>query len=477
MKKNNYSQPFLLLFLFLVQFTSLLRGQTKDTSVRYLSINELTAIVLTYHPIAKQTSIQVGKAQASLQIARGAFDPVLSYNAAEKTVDGTSYYAYQQPTLTIPTWFGIEVQTGTEKLQGNRANPTETMGQSSYLGIQIPIGRDLLTDKRRTDLQKAKIAKEASYTEQRKMLNDLLLDMQTAYWEWVRDGKLLNITSEALQTVQKRFQFVKESVRLGDRPAIDTLEAMTQVQQFEQQWNQAQLALQKSQWELSQYLWQENQQPYFLPANCQPTPGQYELEVSNNALSSTEPFLQAARESHPELLLYDFKRKSLEVEKRYRTQQLLPKAAFTYNFLEKGLGWTAPKTVLFENNFQYGVSLAIPLRLSAERGEFKKIKYAIQSVSLEQDLKKWQIENKIRAHYNEVENLLSQVTLQQKALHNFQALLRGEEIRFKIGESSLFLVNARETRAWEAAQKLEEVKTKQLIAYQKLYWAAGLLNK
>ena len=65
----------------------------------------------------------------------------------------------------------------------------------------------------------------------------------------------LNITSEALQTVQKRFQFVKESVRLGDRPAIDTLEAMTQVQQFEQQWNQAQLALQKSQWELSQYLW------------------------------------------------------------------------------------------------------------------------------------------------------------------------------------------------------------------------------
>ena len=87
MKKNNYSQPFLLLFLFLVQFTSLLRGQTKDTSVRYLSINELTALVLTYHPIAKQASIQVGKAQASLQIARGAFDPVLSYNAAEKTVD------------------------------------------------------------------------------------------------------------------------------------------------------------------------------------------------------------------------------------------------------------------------------------------------------------------------------------------------------------------------------------------------------
>lgn len=359
----------------------------KDTSTRYLSIDELTGLVLKFHPIAQQASIQIGQAQATLRIARGAFDPVVSFKSAEKTFDGTSYYVYQQPTLTIPTWFGIDVQTGTEKLQGNRANPTETIGQSSYLGIEIPLGRDLITDKRRTDLQKAKIAKEASFTERRKMLNDLLLDMQIAYWQWVRDGKVLALTSEALQTVQKRFQFVKESVRLGDRPAIDTLEALTQVQQFEQQWNNAQLALQNSQWELSQFLWKENQQPYLLPSNCQATPGQYELVLANNPLIAAEPFLEAARQGHPELLLYDFKRNSLEVEKKYRTQQLLPKAAFTYNFLESGLGWTAPKTALFENNFQYGLSVSIPLRLSAERGEFKKIKYAIQAVTLEQDLK------------------------------------------------------------------------------------------
>lgn len=477
MRKNNPLLSFLSLLFFTVQLVAVANGQLKDSSTRYLSVDELTALVLKFHPIAQQASIQIGQAQANLRIARGAFDPIASFKSAEKTFDGTSYYAYQQPTLTIPTWFGVEVQTGTEKLQGNRANPTETIGQSSYLGIQVPLGRDLLTDKRRTDLQKAKIAKDASYTERRKMLNDLLLDMQIAYWQWVRDGKVLAITSEALQTVKKRFQFVKESVRLGDRPAIDTLEALTQVQQFEQQWNNAQLALQNSQWELSQFLWQENQQPYLLPVNCQPTPGQYELVLANNTITSAEPFLEAARQAHPELLLYDFKRNSLEIEKRYRTQQLLPKAAFTYNFLEKGLGWTAPKAALFENNFQYGLSLAIPLRLSAERGEFKKIKYSIQSVSLEQDLKKWQIENKVRAHYYEVQNLLNQVTLQQKALGNFQALLRGEEIRFKIGESSLFLVNARETRAWEAAQKLEEVKAKHLIAFQKLYWAAGLLNK
>ena len=107
--------------------------------------------------------------------------------------------------------------------------------------------------------------------------------------------------------------------------------------------------------------------------------------------------------NHPELKLYNFKLNSLEIEKRYRTQQLLPKATFNYNFLEKGFQWTAPKTVLFENNFQYGLALNIPLRLSAERGEYKKVRYTIQSTTLEQDLKRLQIENKVRASFFEVE--------------------------------------------------------------------------
>jgi outer membrane protein TolC len=457
--------------------TTFAKAQGRDTTRLLLSIDDVTAWVLQYHPIAKQAALQVNQANAQLTITRGAFDPVLSYTSAEKTFDGTQYYAYQQPTLTIPTWFGMEVQTGAEKLRGNRANPTETLGQSSYLGIQIPIGRDLLTDKRRTDLQKAKIAREASSIEKRKMLNDLLLETHSAYWQWWKEVRVLGIVNDALQTAQQRLQLVKESVRLGDRPAIDTLEAFTQVQQFELQSNQVKLAMLQSQWELSQFLWQEAQQPYLLPENCRPTPGQYEKMLLTLRLANVDTFLQATNSNHPEILLYNFKKNSLTLEKRYRAQQLLPKASLTYNFLEKGIGWTTPSSTLFQNNFQYGLSFAIPLRLSAERGAYRSAQYALQSVSLEQDLKKWQLQNKVRAYYYEVENVFNQVHLQQKALSNFQALLKAEELRFKIGESSLFLINARELRTWEASQKLEETKAKYLIALQKLHWAAGLLQQ
>ena len=441
-----------------------------------LSLQELTALVIKYHPIAKQADIQIGEAKQDLRISRGAFDPVFSYRLAEKTFDGTSYYTYQQPNLTIPTWFGVAIQSGLEQADGNRIDPTETLGRSSYLGFQIPLGRDLLTDKRRTDLQKAKIARDASYTERRKMLNDLLLEAHSSYWEWWQHARIFSIATEALKVVKKRLDFVKGSVRLGDRPAIDSVEALAQVQIFEVQWNNALLALRKSQWELSQFLWQENQTPYILPENCQPAALGYEQFISNQTLPTLDSLLSIAKTRHPELVLYDFKLNSLTLEKRYRTQQLLPKATFNYNFLEKGYQWTAPKSVLFENNYQYGVSINIPLRLSVERGEYRKIRYSIQSTSLEQDLKRLQIENKVRANFFEVENMRKQISVQERALNSFQILLRGEELRFRTGESSLFLVNARETRVWDSAQKLEEIKAKYLLAYQKLLWSAGLLN-
>lgn len=470
----------LILFVVSITIYGSLLGQeindSKQNTSLTLSLSELTSMVIKFHPVAKQADIEIGQAKQDLRISRGAFDPVFSYRVAEKTFDGTAYYFYQQPTLTLPTWFGVTLQTGVEEVTGNRIDPTETVGRSSYMGMQIPLGRDLITDKRRTDLQKAKIAREASYTERRRMINDLLLEAHSAYWEWWQQYRVYMVVTEALNVARKRVDFVRISVKGGDRPALDTTEALAQLQLFEVQWNQTLVALRKSQWELSQFLWKEDQTPYLLPETCQPASNAFEQFIIAQNLPVLDSFLTAAVTNHPELKLYNFKLNSLEIEKRYRTQQLLPKATFNYNFLEKGFQWTAPKTVLFENNFQYGLALNIPLRLSAERGEYKKVRYTIQSTTLEQDLKRLQIENKVRASFFEVENLRKQISVQENALRNYQALLRGEELRFRTGESSLFLVNARETRVWESAQKLEEIKAKYLVAFQKLYWSAGLLN-
>jgi outer membrane protein TolC len=138
--------------------------------------------------------------------------------------------------------------------------------------------------------------------------------------------------------------------------------------------------------------------------------------------------------------------------------------------LQKNLG--AP---LFENNFQYGISFGIPLRLSQGRGEYRKAKLKITETSLQQKQKALQVENKVKSYFNELLVLKSQVALQEKTLNNFQALQRGEEIRFQAGESSLFLINARENKTLEAMQKLQELKAKYHKTENALQWAAGTL--
>ena len=109
---------------------------------------------------------------------------------------------------------------------------------------------------------------------------------------------------------------------------------------------------------------------------------------------------------------------------------MLPTINFRYNQL--GKGYDVLKTAsgpLFENNFQYGLSFGIPLRLSQGRGEYRKAKLKITETQLQQNQKQWQIENKVKSYFNELITLKSQVTLQEKAYNNFMILQRGEEIQ------------------------------------------------
>ncbi len=471
---NCILSPVLLVFSFAV--TAQESMQQAD-SLQTLSAKQLMEIVKQYHPVAKQADIFIEKAKADVTIARGMFDPVLANEMAEKTFDGTNYYYYNRPELSITTWFGVEVTAGLEYLSGNRTNPEETKGQTSYVGISVPLAKNLLMDKRRAALQTAKIFREASAIEKRNILNNLLLDAMKTYWTWVQQYQFYKTISDAVVVNEKRVQLVKTAYRLGDRPAIDTAEALVQLQSFELQKSQAWLEFQNTTLDLSVFLWTANTQPYNLSSNIIPGEDLQNLNMSSIALPELNSLLTSATKNHPELIIYNYKLNVLGVEKKLKFQELLPKVNFRYNQLGKGyeILKTATTGPLFENNFQYGLSLGIPLRLSQGRGEYRKAKLKITETQLQQGQKLQQVENKVRSYFNELLAIKSQVALQEKAYKNYQILQRGEEIRFQAGESSLFLINARENKALEALQKLQELKAKYFKAENNLLWAAGIL--
>ena len=461
--------------IFLTALLTCMSASAQD-SIKVISAQQVMQIVKQFHPVARQADILIEKSKAEVTAARGMFDPNLQNSTAQKTFDGSDYYYYNRPEISIPTWFGIEVSAGLEYLSGSRTNPEETRGETNYLGISMPLGKGLLMDKRRAALQTAKIFRTASIVEKRNILNNLLFDAMTSYWSWVQQYQVYNILTDAVAVNEKRLELVKTGFLLGDRPAIDTTEALTQLQNFELLKSQAWLDYRNLGLELSVFLWTDAAQPYNLPAAIIPAD---DLQLSSIATITTpnlNNLLEAAKKNHPELIIYDYRLDALGVEKRLKFQELLPSVNLRYNQL--GRGYDVLKTAslpLFDNSFQYGLSLGIPLRLSQGRGEYRIAKLKITETQLKQSQKQLEVETKVKSYYNELTTLKSQVALQENALKNYLTLQRGEEIRFQAGESSLFLINARENKTLEALQKLQELRAKYYKTENALRWAAGLL--
>ncbi len=438
-----------------------------------LSSTEFWQIVQNYHPVVKQTLIEIKQSNASLTIAQGAFDPVLQHYSTQKTLDGKNYLDYHAPSLSIPTWYGIEFSAGIENIQGSRLDPSQTVGQTSYLGVQIPLAKNLLMDKRRAALQQAKILQKMAIQDQRSELNNLLHDAMESYIAWVRSYQVMQLVQANYVNASKRFDMVRKSLEFGDRPAVDTLEALTQKQTFENLLAAKSMEYLNAKLSLSAYLWNAKTRPVDLADDVFPAPNE-EIRLLENADLNLESLLEKAMQNHPELNNYRNKLDVLGIEKKLKFQSLLPKLDVSYNHLSKG-GPSLYGATFLENNYKYGVKFELPLRLSEGRGAYQAAKLKLENEQLNLNQKQVQVEIKIRNYYNQFETLKKQIRTQESALTNYQSLVNAEEKRFENGESSLFLINSREMKSLEAAEKLADLKAYLQKTTFALQASAGIL--
>ena len=463
-------------FFIIMFFCCCFQGVKSQDSVRLnLSFEEYMSIVQQYHPIARQADIQIQKAQAALLFARGMFDPVLETRTSEKSFDGTRYYNTVDPSLKIPTWYGVDLYAGTGYLSGSRVDPTETIGQTSFAGISVPLAKNLLIDKRRAALKTGAIFRDMSIVERRTIINDLLLDAATAYWNWVRDYEVWQVVNSAVLVNEKRMSFVRSTTAIGERAAIDTVEALAQLQQFRFLQNEATIQFANAAIELSLYLWQQNLTAYNLTAAIVPAENNLNIDGNKTAEPVLPDLLQTALNNHPKLTTFNFKLRALEVDRRLKFQELLPYVQLKYNQLGKGYNVLNTAGVfLSENNYKFGLNFSMPLRLSEGRAAYRTAKLKITETTIQQDYTRMEILNKVKQVFNEWMNIKKQIVLQQSMYLNYLNLQRAEETRFANGESSLFLINTRENKAIESLQKLVELKSKYFVIKAKLQNAAGV---
>jgi outer membrane protein TolC len=440
----------------------------KTDAQKIFTEDDLIAIVKKLHPVAKQAALEIRIADANVTSSRAGFDPVLQTQQNRKEWDGITYYDQSVTELKIPTWYGIDIYTGSETISGGRLNPEQTKGTITYLGVNVPLVQNLLLDKRRAALQQAKVLRDQSEVYRRIVLNDLLQEALFSYWEWWQYYHMYKLVQSSLATAEKRLQMIITLSRIGELPAIDTLEAYTQVQLFRLQENEALTELAKAQLELSTFLWKEDGTAYMLPQDVVPASG-----TKNNELT-LENFLTISN-SHPELLDYNYRLNFFEIERRLKFQSLLPEVNLKYNQTGQNFSKTI-NSAWFQNSYRFGISLAVPLRLSEGRGGYQAARLKMQQVQLSRENKQVQIQNKVKQFFTEWQQTQKQINMQQNLVNNFLTLQRGEEIKLQNGESSLFMINAREQKTLEAQQKLIEIQTKNRIVKVKMEGTAGLYS-
>ncbi len=419
-------------------------------------------------------SAKVDMSNAALLSSRGAFDPAFYVNNERKTFDGKNYFYYSNPELKIPTWFGVEVKAGVENNYGDKISEETTLGKSSYIGVSVPLLKDLLIDKRRSDLAQSKIFVQLTKEERQLILNDLYLDGASSYWQWAYAYQKQATFSTIQRNTKDRLEFIKKSFQSGDRAAIDTVEGLLQLQNIMNLQSQAWADQIEEQTKLSNFLWNERLQPYELNETISPDSNWLKIDIRQVQIPALIQIIEEANQIHPKIKMLDFKTDILLVEKQYKAQNLLPTFRVNYNFLNKGYEFSSiTGQPLYNNNYKAGVQFGMPLFLRQARGDLKQAKIKIAQQAEETKQTRLEIENKIKKYYAELIALKNQEGVTNNSVENAKKLLDAELQRFEIGESSLFLVNNREIKYIELLLKSYELKSKFFKTLVALNWAKG----
>ena len=429
-----------IIFLLLV-LSAGVAAQNKLPNDKVLTYNEYLGYVKKFHPLVKSANLTVSNAQANLMMARGGFDPKIEVDFDKKQFKDSEYYSILNGSFKIPTWYGIEVKAGFDNSEGVYLNPQNTLPNQGLtsLGITIPLGEGLFINQRMADLRKAKIQLQLSKSEKKLQAVAVLYDATLAYLNWVNNFKEVQLYTSYLKNAELRFSGVSSLILNGDKPAVDSVEARIIVRNRKLSLEDSQLKLTKAKLELANFLWLENNIPLELQDDIIP---EENLEVSIDATLQTNNLLQGnlSLENHPKINALQSKIEILNVERKLKANQLLPKIDLGYHYLSEPSTFDESNF----NNYKVAVNFSFPIFLRKERGNLQLAKFKIQDSQFDLDLEKVVLKNKINAQQTEINSLAKQQKILSELVQDYKTMLNSEERLFSFGESSIFLINSRE---------------------------------
>ena len=466
----------LYIFIILLQTSALLSGQS-SVEADVLTFEGFISLVKNHHPVAYQAQLLNDKANGIERIAKGGFDPKIEGSWLQKSFDGKNYFQLANGTLKIPTWYGIDVKAGYDNNDGLFLNNSDFVPDAGLwnLNVSVPLGKGLVLDERRAELERAEIYRQVTNQERRLIMNKLLFDAALIYIEWQNAQAAATIAQQGVEIAEQRLRNVRQSFFNGDKPAIDTLESSIALLTRQQDLLKVQMRNDNARIYINNYLWNNGNVPLEILDSTLPETESLWEQDGMQIVDSLNILQDNYNVNHPELLLYDYKLNDLEIERRLYREDLKPDIRISYSPLMAG--GSGLFNELNIGDYKLGASFSYTINMRKTRGKLDINNAKQKETNYSQKFKRAQLINKMDAYVNNIRQIRDQYRLLTIATARYEALLQAERRKMSIGESSIFLINSREVKYLESQYKLLDLDQKiQEYIYEYLL-ATGLLSQ
>lgn len=455
-------------------FSVALIAQSNEKTI--LTFSQVLQLLKQNHPLAKQNALVLENAKQLERQAKGAFDPLFQTSFGNKQFDGKNYYNQLSSQLSVPIVGGIDAYANYGRAEGYYLNPENTLPNTGLieLGVKVPLLQGLFVNERTNRLQRAKIGNQSALFLQQQLNNDLFFQCGLTYLQWAQSLDEKKLLDSATVIVKLRFEAIKTNFKLGDKPAVDTLKAVMQVQQRQIEAQKATMYVQKNAWLLASFLW-KNEEAFLAKIN-EYVPENYTQLALNTVLNNPKDFeasVQEARTKHPILEQYKLKQQDQALDLKMKQEKLKPKLDLKYNFLQEPTFSLAPSPI----NSKLEVKFQVPIFRRTEKADVALGKLKIQDTEFASIQKTTEITTKLRSLETEIQGLSKMMDQYELILKSYDALLNAEIIKFNLGETDLLFINQVENLLIDAELKFLEMRyLRKMANWQYAYYKGDLSN-
>lgn len=442
-----------------------LQGQRPDS----LSLGTYLAKLKCCHPIARIADYSVLEQQFYTLAARGNFDPQLNGDFDRKSFDNKTYYQHVNGGVSgfiLPG--GIGYSAGYELNSGTYLNPEARTPNNGlyYAGVDVPLLQGMITDTRRTALRQAQTMWQASQEERKLALNELLYRGYTNFIFWYAYHQLENLYETQVRYTEERLSNIRAGVSLGDRPALDTADALAMLANWKMGLAETRSLKIKYTYLVAADLWNEDGSP--MDVENMPSPSRDTLLENLNNIARINLY------EAPKLQVADYKIEYYGLEKRLKAEYLKPKLNIKYNFLY-GTPQQASTFPLLFDNYKAGIKFSMPLLLRQERGQWRAAQTKWKIAQLNRTLLERELQTKLESTYQEIQQTQEFYTNARQLSALSRQLAVAEQIRFDAGDGNFFTLFLRETNYITAVQKEIKAWAELRLVLLKPQYVAGKL--